>query len=222
MANLSALYNFRFTKTERPQRLLLWKTLCEAFFQKLVGEDQVVLDLASGYGEFSQNIRARKKIAVDLNPDAKSFLPPESEFHNCSATGMTGVEQGSVDVVFTSNFLEHMRTKDELDRVFHEVRRVLKPGGRFIAMGPNIRYVYAQYWDYYDHYLPLSHLSMEEGLVQAGFEIERIIPRFLPYSTRSPLPKAAFLVRAYLAMPVMWRILGKQFLCIARNPSRPR
>ena len=31
-------------------------------------------------------------------------------------------------------------------------------------MGPNIRYLAAEYWDFYDHYLPLSHLSLEEGL----------------------------------------------------------
>jgi hypothetical protein len=87
-------------------------------------------------------------------------------------------------------------------------------------MGPNIRYAYAEYWDFYDHYLPLSHLSLEEGLVQAGFDIERVIPRFLPYSTRSALPKATFFVRAYLAFPLAWRFLGKQFLCVARSPSQ--
>jgi SAM-dependent methyltransferase len=221
MANLSALYDFRFKESERPQKLLIWKTLCESFFQKLVGEGKTILDLASGYGEFSQNIRAKRKIAVDLNPDAKAFLPEGTEFHNCSATAITGVESNSVDVIFTSNFLEHLRTKEELDRVFQEMKRVLRPGGRFIIMGPNIRYVYAEYWDFYDHYLPLSHLSLEEGLVQAGYEIERLIPRFLPYSTRSSLPKATFLIRAYLAFPPAWQILGKQFLCVARKPAGP-
>jgi SAM-dependent methyltransferase len=222
MTNLSALYDYRFKEAERPQKLMIWKTLCEAFFQKLIGEDQIILDLASGYGEFSQNIRGKKKIAVDLNPDAKSFLPEGTEFHNCSATSIPGVATGSVDVVFTSNFLEHMRTKEELNLLFQEVKRILRPGGRFVVMGPNIRYVYAEYWDFYDHYLPLSHLSLEEGLVQAGFEIERLIPRFLPYSTRSALPKATFLIRAYLAMPLAWRFLGKQFLCVARTPSKSR
>jgi SAM-dependent methyltransferase len=222
MTNLSALYDYRFKEAERPQKLMIWKTLCESFFQRLIGEDQVVLDLASGYGEFSQNIRGKKKIAVDLNPDAKSFLPEGTEFHNCSATSIPGVPTGSVDVVFTSNFLEHMRTKEELNLLFQEVKRMLRPGGRFVVMGPNIRYVYAEYWDFYDHYLPLSHLSLEEGLIQAGFDIERLIPRFLPYSTRSALPKATFLIRAYLATPLAWRFLGKQFLCVARTPSKSR
>ncbi len=35
-------------------------------------------------------------------------------------------------------------------------------------MGPNIRYAYAEYWDYYDHYLALSHLSLAAGLITVG------------------------------------------------------
>jgi hypothetical protein len=54
-------------------------------------------------------------------------------------------------------------------------------------MGPNIRYAYREYWDYYDHYLPLSHLSLGEGLTQAGFAVERVSPRFLPYTMKSSL-----------------------------------
>ena len=119
----------------------------------------------------------------------------------------------------TSNFLEHLRTKEECDRVLAEARRVLRPGGRFLIMGPNIRYLAAEYWDFYDHCLPLSHLSMEEGLVQADYEIDRIIPRFLPYTTQSRLPQHPLLVALYLRTPMAWRVLGKQFLVVARKPT---
>ena len=41
-------------------------------------------------------------------------------------------------------------------------------------MGPNIRYLADRYWDFYDHHLALSHLSLEEGLVQAGYRVDRV------------------------------------------------
>jgi hypothetical protein len=100
------------------------------------------------------------------------------------------------------------------------VLRILRPGGRFVIMGPNIRYLAAEYWDFYDHYLPLSHLSLEEGLVQAGYEVETIVPRFLPYTTRSALPQHRVLIALYLKLPPVWRILGKQFLAVARKPAK--
>jgi hypothetical protein len=54
--------------------------------------------------------------------------------------------------------------------------------------------------------------------VQADYEIERLIPRFLPYTTRSRLPQHPAFVALYLAVPFVWRILGKQFLVVARKP----
>jgi len=107
------------------------------------------------------------------------------------------------------------------DQALTEACRVLRPGGRFVIMGPNIRYLAAEYWDFYDHCLPLSHLSMEEGLVQADYEIVSVIPRFLPYTTRSRLPQHPLLIALYLKIPLAWRLLGKQFLVIGRKPLTP-
>jgi SAM-dependent methyltransferase len=219
MPDLSKLYRFRFREADRAGKMRIWKVLCERFFQPLMGEDRVIVDLACGYGEFINNIRGRKKYAVDLNPDARGHLGADVEFCLSRADAMTAIADASVDAVFASNFLEHLRTKDECDRVFAEVRRILRPGGRFVILGPNIRYLAAEYWDFYDHYLPLSHLSLEEGLVQADYEIERVIPRFLPYTTRSRLPQHPSFVALYLAVPFAWRILGKQFLVVARKPA---
>jgi magnesium-transporting ATPase (P-type) len=51
----------------------------------------------------------------------------------------------------------------------------------------------------------------------AGFTPVRVIPRFLPYTTRSRLPQSPFLVRLYLHFPPIWRVLGKQAVVIARK-----
>lgn len=93
MTDLARLYQFRFDEADRARKMAIWKVLCGKFFQKLVGENKVVLDMASGYGEFSSNIRARHKIAADINPDARRFLPEGVEFHSESATDLGGMGQ---------------------------------------------------------------------------------------------------------------------------------
>ena len=219
MANVSKIYDARFKATGLEKRNKVWQVLCSSYFQKLIPVNSTVLDLACGYGEFINNIKAAKKIGIDLNPDSPNHLESGITFHRTVATDLSAVAGGTVDVVFTSNFLEHLRSKEECDTVMSQVRAVLKPGGKFIVMGPNIRYAYAEYWDYYDHYLPLSHLSLAEGLATAGFEVDEVISRFLPFTMNNKAPTHPLLIRAYLAMPLAWKILGKQFLVTARKPG---
>jgi SAM-dependent methyltransferase len=212
--DLAALYQHRFTLEDRAKKIRIWKVLCSQFFQSIVGDDKSVLDLACGYGEFINAIAAREKYGIDLNPDTASFLDKNIKIFNAPATAIPLPDE-TVDVVFTSNFLEHLKTKDECDKVFAEVKRILKPSGKFIIMGPNIRYLADRYWDYYDHHLPLSHLSLEEGLVQAGYDVELNIAKFLPYTAKSALPTHPALVALYLKVPLAWRIMGRQFLVVA-------
>ena len=80
---------------------------------------------------------------------------------------------------------------------------------------PDIRYLPGCYWDYFDHHLPLTHLSLSEGLELAGFEVQRIVPRFLPYTVKdSPIRIPQFAVRAYLGLPIVWPVFGRQMLVV--------
>lgn len=219
MVDLKQLYDFRFGQTGTAKRRAVWRVLCDDFFSKLVPVDATILDLACGYGEFINQIRAGRKYAVDLNADSPLHLNADVTFVPTSALDLSGLPQGEFDVVFTSNFLEHFQDKRELDLLFAQVAGLLKPGGRFIVVGPNIRYAYREYWDYYDHYLPLSHLSLVEGLMLAGFQPERVVDRFLPYTMHGRTPTADILIKLYLAFPLAWRFMGKQFLVVARKPG---
>jgi SAM-dependent methyltransferase len=218
--NLRAIYSTRFRDTGLEKRQRVWKVLCTNYFDALIGKDKDVLDMACGYGEFINNVAARKRYGIDLNQDAAHHLNSDVLFFQTPSTKMTGIADRSVDVVFASNFLEHLPNKATCDSTFVEVLRILRPGGRFIVLGPNIRFAYKEYWDFYDHHLPLSHLSLEEGLRANGFNVILNIPRFLPYTMKSKVPSAALLVKIYLKFPLAWPILGKQFLVIAEKPTR--
>ncbi len=215
---LADLYRIRFEPGLQPRKREVWRVICADFLQRYVRPTDTVVDIACGYGEFLNNIRAARKIAVDLNPDAKSFLEPSTEFHLCEATRLGEIVDGQADVVFTSNFLEHLPDKKTLDAFLDQVMKALKPGGRYLILGPNLRYVPGEYWDFYDHHLGLTHLSLGEALQMRGFLVEQTIDRFLPYTTQGALPTHPMLVKAYLKVPLAWRVLGKQFFIVARKP----
>jgi SAM-dependent methyltransferase len=215
MNDLSRIYESRFSNTGLEKRDRVWKILCKDFFQSHVPPNSAVLDLACGYGEFVNNIVAARKYGVDLNPDAAAHLSSDVDFRLAAAHDLSHIGENTLDRVFTSNFLEHLPDKAACDTVLKEVRRVLKPGGKFMVMGPNIRYAYKEYWDYYDHYLPLSHLSLVEGLLLAGYKPEIVVDRFLPYTMNNAAPTADWMIRLYLRLPAAWKILGKQFFIVA-------
>lgn len=216
-ADIEKLYQARFSSAEQATRQRIWQVLCDDFFSRYIGPEDTVLDLACGYGEFINAVRCARRIALDVNPECRRHLSPDVAFFNQSCERLDCVADASVDVVFESNFLEHLPDKNVLTGVVREVHAKLKPHGRFILMQPNIRYTGGAYWDFYDHFIPLTHLSCAELLQNCGFRIEVMIPRFLPYTTKSALPQHPLLVKLYLRLPPIWRLLGKQFLIVARK-----
>lgn len=216
---LDKLYDARFSRSERVAKDAIWRVLCSQYFQQFVKPSATVLDVACGYGEFVRHIRAARKIAIDLNQAVAAELPGDVEFYCTSAADMSPVASASVDLCFASNFFEHLESRQQMDAVLSEAKRVLKPGGRFLCMQPNIRYAADKYWDFYDHILPLSHLSAAEAFRKNGYLIERLVPRFVPFSTKSAYPKHPFFVSAYLRFPPLWRLLGGQFVLVATTPS---
>jgi dolichol-phosphate mannosyltransferase len=124
-----------------------------------------------------------------------------------SVQDLTFLADETVDVVFSSNLFEHLPDKASLLAFVIEIARVLRPGGRLLVMGPNIRVLPGEYWDYFDHQIPLT---------------EEALPRFLPYTVRSRLPKWRWLVKAYLRLGrVAWFFFGRQFFVVARKGVEP-
>ena len=216
---VSDLYKIRFTQKELPAKNKIWSILCQYFFAHYINKEDTVVDVASGYGEFINNIEAAKKIAIDLNPDSTKFLNHDVAFSLSNAADLGLIVQGKADVVFTSNFLEHLPDKKALSEFLDQVIVALKPDGRYIILGPNLRYLPGKYWDFYDHHLGLTHLSLSEALKLHGFTIECCIDKFLPYTTQSSLPTHPLIVWLYLKIPFVWKFMGKQFFIVAKKQN---
>jgi SAM-dependent methyltransferase len=212
------LYRRRFADVSQSKRTAMWKVLCRVVLQRYVSPDDTVVDLGAGFCEFINAIQCSRKVAIDASAALRQHAA--SEVHVIAGDVQAILAQlgdASANVVFCSNFLEHLRDKDAVLAVLREVHRLLVNGGRLIIIQPNIRYAYKEYWDFFDHHVALSHRSLSEALQLAGFDIEVMRPRFLPYTTKSRLPQAAWLVRLYLAFPPAQWFLGKQMLVVARR-----
>jgi SAM-dependent methyltransferase len=213
--DLQREYDLRF-RSAHQYRTAIWKILIEDFFQPLIPPSSHVLDLGCGWGEFINQIDAAKKYGMDLNPESRQRLTADVQFIEQDCSSDWPLLDKSLDFVFTSNFFEHLREKDDLRRTLAQIHRCLKTDGRLICIGPNIKYLPGAYWDFWDHYIPLTEQSLKGMLELTGFGIERCTAKFLPYTMVDKRPAPLSLVRLYLKLPWAWKFFGKQFLVIAR------
>lgn len=182
----------------------------------LMGSPSRVLDPAAGRGEFIEAIAAQERVAVD------EVAYPEAA-HGSGVRRITSriqdaeLPEGHFDGVFVSNFLEHLPSQEAISQFLEKMNAAMAPGGLIAIMGPNYRYCSKEYWDMADHIIALTHHAIEEHLYTAGFEPEKTVARYLPYSFNGILPPSRRLTAAYLRMPLAWRLLGKQFLVIGRK-----
>ena len=221
---LTHLYKKRFGGDGDAERVLhrknaLWQVLCQHFFDRYVRAGHVVLDVGAGYCEFinnvGRNVQLGQRIALDINEACADFAAPDVRVIHEDCMQVRSLEDTSVDVIFMSNFLEHLPTKDAVLQLFVECARLLRDKGTLLILQPNIRLVGGAYWDFFDHYLPLTEKSLAEALSLATFDVTQCIPRFLPFTTKSVLPQHPFLVQMYLHCPWAWSLLGKQSFMVA-------
>ncbi len=217
--NYGRIYQRRFEGIDKAAKEAVWKEISLWIYERM-GKPRSVLDPAAGEMEFLRSIPAPERWGVD------AMEPNASQRSAISKDGIRFIHGNIFDVdlpldyfdaIFISNFLEHLRSPEEIDDLFTRLYRTLKKGGLVVIMGPNFKYCGADYFDCADHRLALTHLSVEELLFASEFQITDTFARFLPYSFRSRLPASPALVRLYLNLPMLWRFLGKQFLIFARK-----
>ena len=208
------LYEFRFRDVEQRARQTVWNEI-GPFVWKRMGSPARVLDPAGGRGEFVNSIAADERWLVDLVDYPHRRTAPGVKVVIGDVLSLD-LPRDYFDGIFVSNLLEHLPDPDAVAGFLARMRLTLAPGGVLAIMGPNFKYCAREYFDCADHVLALTHVSVEEHLIAADFELQEIVPRFLPFSFRSRLPASARLTRLYLQMPLLWRVAGSQFLLLAR------
>ncbi|TMF33583.1 MAG: class I SAM-dependent methyltransferase [Chloroflexi bacterium] len=212
------MYAHRFSDADARRKLAVWRELTR-WLQRYVPLEAAVLDLACDRGAFINQIRAAERWAVDVR-DVRQHLDPGVRFVQSDGLSLREVMPAkSMDVVFVSNYLEHLPSADVVIEQLKVVFDLLKPGGRAIVLQPNIRLTGAAYWDFLDHRTALTDKSLEEAGRTAGFQTEELVTRFIPYTTKSRFPQNPWIVRAYLALRPLWPVFGQQSLYVARKPA---
>ena len=214
--DLSRIYSYRFRDINQAARAEVWGAIARYLHHRL-GEPRRLLDPAAGLGEFIANSPAADRWAVDMVDHGLTSIPGLTT--RIAPILDADLPESTFDAVFASNLLEHLSSPAEIAQFLSRMRTLLRPGGVIGIMGPNFKYCSREYFDCADHVLALTHVSVAEHLFGAGFDVQSITPRFLPYSFRSMLPASRRLTATYLEMPVLWRVLGKQFLVIGRRPA---
>jgi len=215
--NYERLYAYRFRDVDQASRQAVWTEIARYMYERL-GAPHSVLDPAAGRGEFISAVPAPDRWGIDLVKQAD--LESAGVKMIIADIMDAALPADYFDGVFLSNFLEHLPDQNAVGTVLAKLRDAMRPGGRIAIIGPNFRYCAKDYFDCADHMVILTHVGLEEHVYAAGFEVESVSPRFLPYSFRGYYPHSPALTRTYLRTPALWRVLGKQFLVIGRKPAR--
>lgn len=178
----------------------VWREIVR-YVQGDVAEVDTLIELGAGYCDFINQFPSRTKIGFDLNPDMRLFAEATVDLRIEDAAALRGIGSNSVDLVFASNFLEHL-DESAHTLLLPRIRDVLKPGGRFILIQPNYDRCRDHYFDDETHQTVFSDTSIRAFLDSYGLTVKKLIPAFLPFSLKSALPKWAFLVRLYLMSPI--------------------
>jgi SAM-dependent methyltransferase len=113
--------------------------------------------------------RVERHIGVEAFSPAPDPLPPRVEWHQRTLGDLSPVADGSVDLVFAGEVLEHLWPED-VAGFLAEAHRVLRPGGAIAADSPNRLVTTKLEWDHPEHTVEFTVEEIRELLELAGFE----------------------------------------------------
>jgi len=210
--NRKSLYSGRYPYLKYRQGV--WREIVR-FVRKDAQKAETVVELGAGYCDFINQFPARRRIAFDLNPQMRKYADRGVDLRIEDACGIKWFGNNSVDLVFASNFMEHL-DQAELDALLPNIHKVLKPGGKLILLQPNYRLYPDRYFDDKTHKTIFSDENITRFLETYGFSVKKLIPGLLPFSMKSRLPKWSFLVRLYLLSPIK-PMAGQMYVVAERS-----
>ena len=184
--------------------------------------DKTVLDLGSALGDvcFLLAPHVKEAIGIDASPRAIELADARCRergfanvrFVESDVADLAELAPSSVDVAGAFDLLEHV-DDETVRRMLHALRRVLKPGGVFVAYTPNR--------EHYVERLKAANLILkqfpEHIAVRRPGEIRRLLEdegwrvRSLRYSP-APFPGVRWIERALWRLPVVGPLLRYRIL----------
>jgi SAM-dependent methyltransferase len=199
-----------------PHRSKVWSHICQ-YLRRWIGPQDEVLELGAGWCDFSNNVLARRVVAMDLDQTVEGAAAAHVETQVGDCTDLSRFPDGSFDVVFASNLIEHL-DRDAASALLREAARVLRSEGRLLLLQPNFRLDPGGYFDDFTHVSIYTDRSLADYLVSSGWDIVEVRPRFLPLTMKSRGSALTFLVPWYLRSPV--KPFAGQMLLVATPAAR--
>lgn len=182
------------------ERRNVWSEISRYISDQL-GDITSLLEIGAGYCDFINQFPATKKICIELNPDRGRYASSDVDFRCGDVLLLIKELKTSVDMVFASNFLEHL-SEEQLGELLPGVHKILDKNGKLVLIQPNYLLCQKTYFDDETHQTIFSDKNIEPFLAKYGFEVITLIPGLLPFSMKSRLPKWPLLVRLYLHSPI--------------------
>lgn len=138
----------------------------------------MALDYGCGWGDITARLSERfdRIVGIDVSPDRVAFAReqyPDLEFRTCPTDGLDHPD-GSYDVVLSIVVLPFVPSVGDY---LADCARVLRPGGRFVAMFPNphpmMELVYRAFGRRYVRMRTLPTMAdVDRAFADAGFAVE--------------------------------------------------
>jgi SAM-dependent methyltransferase len=139
-------------------------------FLAAIEPGQALLDFGAGIGTISILVRERARAAniLCVEIDANNVAALKREGFDV-ITDATQVPPDTVDLVYSSNVLEHIDNDVEALRKLHVC---LKPGGRAVFWVPAFECLWSGMDDRVEHCRRYTRRRLEEAFQKAGFDVE--------------------------------------------------
>lgn len=140
-------------------------------FLKAIRPGNTLLDFGAGIGTISGLVReqaqAQKILCIEIDPENIAALK-EKKFE--ILTDAAACPDGSVDVLYSSNVLEHIEDDVAMLRTLHGK---LKPGGRAVFWVPAFPCLWTKMDERVGHYRRYTTATLAKAFSDAGFTVER-------------------------------------------------
>ncbi len=135
-------------------------------FSESINGNEIILDVGAGGGHYRGFFKDKHYLAADLclAQDTYKGLDVISDICNLS------FKDSSIDNVMCIEVIEHSL---EPERLFKELNRILKKGGRLLLTSPLCCGEHMQPYDFYRY----TRFSLSKMLETTGFEIKNITTR---------------------------------------------